>query len=164
MPATYEPIATYTLSSAQSSITFSTILSTWTDLRVIMTMDGTIDASSVYIRLNGDTSTNYSRTLLGGNGSTVFSTQTTNGTWIGIGGVDTSGWFSTIDFFSYAGSTNKTFLITSSLDKNGSGSVSRWVALWRNTSAITSILLDASIGGGQLPTGTTATLYGIKSA
>jgi hypothetical protein len=71
----------------------------------------------------------------------------------------------TMDILSYRGSTFKTSLNTATNDKNGSGIVLRNVGLWRSTSAITSItLLDTYGGGGQFDVGTTATLYGILRA
>jgi hypothetical protein len=66
------------------------------------------------------------------------------------------------NIFSYAGSTNKTCLIESSEDKNGSGSTVRTVGLWRDTSAITSI--EVLMSSSTFATGTIATLYGIKNA
>ena len=68
----------------------------------------------------------------------------------------------TLDIFSYAGSTYKTALSQLSNDNNGSGATASTVGLWRSTSAITSINLFMS--GTTFQAGTTATLYGIKSA
>jgi hypothetical protein len=68
----------------------------------------------------------------------------------------------TADLFSYAGSTFKTVLATNSQDYNGSGNVGRTVALWRSTSAISTILLYTN--AGNFNAGTTATLYGILKA
>jgi hypothetical protein len=76
---------------------------------------------------------------------------------------DTKNTFFSYDFFSYAGSTFKTILIEQNQDLNGSGSVIRRVGLWRDTSAITTIFFDTATVNG-FPTGTTATLYGIKNA
>jgi hypothetical protein len=70
----------------------------------------------------------------------------------------------TIDLFSYAGSTNKTILTTTSTDKNGSGGVGRIVSLWRSTSAITGITITDGGAGFGWASGTTATLYGILRA
>jgi hypothetical protein len=68
----------------------------------------------------------------------------------------------TYDIFSYAGSTFKTLLMTTSGDQNGSGWVERIVGLYRSTSAITSISIDAS--ASTFAVGSTATLYGILKA
>lgn len=167
MPATYEPIATTTLSSAAADITFSSIGSGYTDLRLVTTIIANTAAASARVHLNGDTGTNYSRTSLIGDGTSATSSRSTSTTSIAL--TTTSSQTSTtiptlyiVDFFSYAGSMNKTVLSQGSSDQNGSGGVTRIVHLWRNTAAITSIAL--SLSGQNLATGTTATLYGILKA
>lgn len=164
MAATYEPIATTTLSSAAAAIDFTSIPATYTDLRVLLV--GTVSTAGVspIVRYNNNNATNYSMTYISGNGSTVFSSRDTSATYFAPfqtnGMSDTIPQMITMDIFSYAGSTNKTALMTTSGDKNGSGDVERYVCLWRSTSAITSIKLDAS----NWNSGTTATLYGILKA
>jgi hypothetical protein len=166
MAATYESIATTTLGSAATSITFSSIPSTYTDLRVVFV--GTQSTGTAcFVRLNSDTGTNYSYTYLWGNGSSVGSGRAINEDWILIDLA--SGFGSTypamfqMDLFSYAGSTFKTMLVQNSNDKNGSGSVERSVRLWRSTSAINTISIN-SYNAANFAIGTTATLYGIKNA
>lgn len=164
---TYEPIATTTLGSAASSITFSSIPSTYTDLRVVLTWKVN-SANITRIRFNSISTTTYSATYLYGNGTTAGSDKQTNLTYIDAGWNavgDTQPALTTFDIFSYTGSTNKTVLATQSGDMNGSGSVDRIVGLWRSTSAITDIQL-APVGTPSVTfsAGTTATLYGIKAA
>lgn len=164
MPVTYDSIATTTLTSAASSITFSGIASSWTDLRISFTGTATGGTSPI-IRFNSDTGSTYSQTIFYGNGSTA-SAYSNTGTAIFVNpdsSFNSTPQFSTIDIFSYAGSTNKTMLITSQHDKNGSGVVDRIAGLWSSTSAITSLTLSLN-GGQNMDIGTTATLYGIKNA
>jgi len=167
MASTYEPIATNTLGSAASSITFSSISSAYTDLRIVLTAAGSA-SEQVYMQFNGDTGTNYSQTYLQGNGGTAESLRQTSVAYIFAGRMADSVYGSsmrgltTINIFSYAGSTNKTTLSEGNNDTNGQGLVSRHVGLWRNTSAITSVKLYPSTG--NFTTGTTATLYGILKA
>jgi len=161
--ATYDKIATTTLGSAASSITFSSIAASWTDLRLVIVPTSTA-ANDIQMQFNGDTATNYSYTSLRGNGtSAASSAQTTvaNISWTLGGQIDSIPHFYTGDVFSYSGSTYKTILMSSQEDDNGSGIVGRTVGLWRNTAAITSIRLFTGV---NFLTGTTATLYGIKSA
>ena len=165
MPATYEPIATTTLGSAASSITFSSIPGTYTDLRLVLV--GT-NASGDYwtIRFNSDTGSNYSCTYLEGTGSAADTFRFTNQTFIYIAPSSISTTvptFSEVNIFNYAGSTNKTTLHASASDRNGSGWVNRLVGLWRNTNAITSLSVQVS-NGTNIASGTTATLYGILKA
>jgi hypothetical protein len=165
MATTYEPIATTTLSSAAADITFSSISSAYTDLRLITRLTPT-GATFPRIQFNGDTATNYSNTRLYGDGTSVLSNRQSSITGISLVGAGnystTIPTFLTIDIFSYAGSTNKTVLATLSGNYNASGEVSRIVGLWRNTAAITSIRLFPL--ANNLATGTTATLYGILKA
>lgn len=165
MPATYEPIATTTLGSAASTITFSSIASNWTDLRlVIVGISGT--STNIALRFNSDTGSNYSRIRLIGNGSAASSTIASNDTEIDLNRENLSTTIPslyTVDIFSYAGSTNKTLLASVNEDRNGSGSVMSVVGMWRNTSAITTILIT-TLSGDTFGSGTTATLYGIKNA
>ena len=165
MASTYEPIATTTLGSAASSITFSSIASTWTDLRVVFVGTATT-AGALRCQFNSDTATNYSITLLYGDGSAAASMNITSQTYMNLSWarqIQTSiPMLATLDIFSYAGSTYKTALSQLSNDNNGSGATASTVGLWRSTSAITSINLFMS--GTTFQAGTTATLYGIKSA
>ena len=164
MASTYEPIATNTLGSAATSITFSSIPATYTDLRLVFV--GTVSsATDAKIRLNSDTGSNYSTTALYGTGSAAGSTYGAASFFnASFGGVlsTTVPSLITADLFSYAGSTNKTALTEQSSDYNGTGAVTRAVSLWRNTAAITSVQIYVSAGNFNI--GTTATLYGIKNA
>ena len=164
MPTTYEPIATTTLGSAAANITFSSIPSTYTDLRLVCV--GTHSTGvSLRVRLNGVSGTSYSTTALNGDGSTATSTRATSSSFwntsIGASLSTTIPSMITLDIFSYAGSTFKTGLSTASQDYNGSGVVTRAVHLFRDTTAVSSILINTF---DTLSAGFTATLYGIKNA
>jgi hypothetical protein len=160
MPITYEPIATTTLGSANATISFSSIPSTYTDLRLVFT--GTVtSASSLRLTFNSDSATNYSWTFLRGAGVEA-SSRSTNENYLIFHNFNLSTTipqFYSFDIFSYAGSTNKTLLATTQQDLNGSGSVIYTAALWRNTAAINTITFTNSVS--TFATGTTATLYGI---
>ena len=169
MATTYDKIATTTLGSASSTITFSSIAASWTDLRLVFVYkDTTNSTQNTYMTFNSDTGTNYSVTEIRGNGSAAssYNLPNYNGALINafsIGASSTYLELDTVDIFSYCGSTYKSFLISSNLDENGSGVVQNAVGLWRSTSAITSLTLQ--LGSVALyAIGTTATLYGIKSA
>lgn len=164
--ATYEPIATTTLGTAQTNITFSSIPSTYTDLRIIFVYKGETSATSVNLQFNSDTGTNYSFRGVYGNGTSAASASLQTRNQINIPHSITTSTtiptFTTIDIFSYAGSTYKTILALNQADQNGSGGTEAEIGLWRNTAAITTIGLTAF--SGNLAVGTTATLYGIKAA
>lgn len=170
MATTYEPIATTTLGSATGTITFSSIPSTYTDLRLVITGTMTAGGYLPTFIFNSDTATNYSYTELYGQGSSAASLRgsTSAYIWLGNGGAwsDTVPSFNTIDIFSYAGSTYKTCLYTYLEDRNGSGYVGNGVGLWRSTAAITTLTLRGWTNGttALFFAGTIATLYGIKAA
>ena len=163
--ATYTPIATQTLGSAAASITFSSIPSTYTDLRLVFTFVGTLGSATPQIRFNGDTANNYSDTDLQGTGTSATSNNNV-GTSFGMSlygslfGVSTTiPTLATVDIFSYAGSTNKTALGTMSSDNNGSGTIDVAVGLWRSTAAITSVTIFTATS--TFAAGMIATLWGI---
>jgi hypothetical protein len=169
MPTTYEPIQSYTLASAAANITFNSIPSTYTDLRIsFATTPNLTTFANPWMRFNGDTGSNYSFTRMWGTGASAFSGRGTSESKIIIGNAagsrTTSPSFYGVDIFSYAGATYKTCLVDANNDNNGSGSVERIVGLWSNTAAITSIVLNLEGGAINLEPGTTATLYGIKNA
>ena len=161
MPTTYEPIATTTLGTAATSVSFTSISSAYTDLKIIA-IGKRVSGGALAIQFNGDTTTDYSKTRL------VGTTSAASGRDTSVNSISTNGWNTTydqfyeIDVFSYAGSTFKTCLIAMSADESGGGEVSRIVGLWRDTAAINRV--DLLITSGTIAAGFTATLYGIKNA
>ena len=166
MPVTYEPIATTTLGSAAASITFSSISSAYTDLRLVIVCTMS-NVGNVVLQFNSNTATNYSYTAVYGDGSTAFSNRGTSQSYLYLtqgGNTSTSiPSMYTADIFSYAGSTFKTVLTSEIEDQNGSGWSGRGVGLWRQTSAINTIDIKP-LSTHTFSTGTTATLYGILKA
>jgi hypothetical protein len=166
MPATYEKIATTTLGSATSSISFGSISSAYTDLRLSVVLKN-VSSDNPILRLNSDTGSNYSRVTIRGTGSAASSSNSASVGSINLGynfhGASAQFAFYTIDLFAYTGSAFKTLLFTSSEDENGSGNVLRGVGLYRSTSVISTITLS-NFSGNNFDTGTTATLYGILKA
>jgi hypothetical protein len=163
MAKTYEPIATTTLGSAQASYTFSSISSAYTDL-ILVTNVKAVSSSELRIQLNSDTGTNYSFTYLSGNGTSAFSSRGSNASRIPLNAyADASTTFAqtTISqIMNYSNATTYKTVITRA--SNANNGVDAVVGLWRNTAAITSI--NVFLGTGNLDTGSTFTLYGIKAA
>jgi len=164
MATTYDKIATTTLGSAASTITFSSIASSWTDIKLILTGTSS-NGGAVIFRFNSDTGSNYSNTQLYGAFSAAYSgaqTSQTSGNLTVFGLDTTTPNFIEADIFSYAGSTYKTVLNTFSTKlASGTDGVAKVVNLWRSTAAITRI--DLILNGGNFSTGTIATIYGIKA-
>jgi hypothetical protein len=167
MAATYEPIASVTLGSAATGITFSSIPSTYTDLVLVLNMISTTANNDVRLRVNGDSATNYSSTYLAGNGSAASSGRgavTTSISALYLAGTSTGLNTFVYQFQSYANSNVfKTVLLSSAVsDKE----IVRVVGLWRSTTAINEVYVFEA--GNNSPTtfavNTVASLYGIKSA
>lgn len=162
---TYEAIATLNGTGSSETVTFSSIPATYTDLVLIVNPVFASNSSNINMRINGDTGSNYSDTSLYGNGASVFSGRDTNSNFIYISGTGTGVTTATrdngiIQFMKYANTaTYKTVLHR--YNQPGQIVIAQ-VGLWRNTAAITSISLIASVG--NFDSGTTFTLYGIKAA
>jgi hypothetical protein len=163
--STYTPIASQVLSSSASSVTFSSIPSTYTDL--VLIVSGTLAsgaAQDLRFRLNGDSGSNYSATILYGTGSAAGSYKFANDTY---GELDFYGSFSTtqpnvytVNFMNYSNTTTyKTVINRSNRADTGTDAL---VNLWRSTAAINSIYLICP--SRDFATGSTFTLYGIAAA
>ena len=164
MATTYEPIATTTLASTSSSITLSSIPATYTDLRIVV-VGTTASSTTWYFRFNGDTGANYGRTELQGTGAsllTSYGASTTEISWQYTNNSASVPNFCSADVFSYAGSTFKSCLTTTSQDANGSGNVGINAGIWRSTSAINSVTVFNTTT--TFSVGTVVTIYGIKAA
>jgi hypothetical protein len=169
MPAglTYETVATTTIVSATSSVTFSSISGSYTDLVLIINAKGTGFSGSgtyPYVRYNSDSGTNYSRTWVTGNGSSASSSRgSSENLQYLVGGTYIDGTFnynSITHFADYSNTTTHKCIISRA--NNSSVQTDLLVGLWRSTSAITSIAIYSS--SGNFDTGSTFTLYGITAA
>lgn len=167
MAKTYTPIATTTVSgTATTTVTFSSIPSTYTDL-ILVSNCGSSTASDLNFELNSNQGDAYSWTALGGNGSAAYSARYSSQTYSGrlnYLGYQSTNNYSMVNiahFMNYANTTTyKTILSRSNNASLGTDSI---VNLYRSTSAITQIkLLLAS--NWYFLSGSTFTLYGIKAA
>lgn len=161
MAITYEPIATTTLASTSTTITFTSVPSTYTDLRLVLIGKNGVGSNSVRLRFNSDTATNYSRNYMEGDGTTASGGRNQNATSIIVGDNGTTVCFSTVDIFSYTTSGYKTVICKTANDKNGTGTVNQTIGLWRGAAAINTIEFSMA---DPFSIGTMATLYGIKAA
>jgi hypothetical protein len=162
MPNTYTELDKITVGTAVSTVTFSSIPGTYTDLVVVIAAAGSSYVNSA-IRFNGDTATNYSATRLYGNGSAASSARYNTETFSYINDLTTSIVTTVLNIQNYANTTTyKTFL---SRDSAAAGGLGAWVGLWRKTpiAAISSIDLIA-LSGANFIVGSTFSLYGIAAA
>jgi hypothetical protein len=166
MPITYTPIASTTLTAAQSTVTFSSISGTYTDLILIVNAKAnTGGAIGLQFRFNSDSATNYSFTYLNGNGSSASSgriTSNNQGALADLASSSSSAGTVIANIMNYANTT--TFKTVVSRGSDASNVAQALVNLWRATpAAITQIDVypNSSI---QFAAGGTFTLYGIKAA
>jgi hypothetical protein len=175
MATTYKLISSNTLSSSVASVTFSSIPGTYTDLVLQISARGTnasVDSYITYYLNSGGTGLQ-SETYLGGTGSTTESGRTTNSNggigsqgFISIsGGSATSNTFGSVEIYipSYTASQNKpTGNFGVSESNQTAVQMGITAGLWRNTAAVTSIVLSA--GSGNFASGSSFYLYGIKNS
>jgi len=163
--STYTPLSTQTLSASATSVTFTGIPQTYTDIVAVLNMKATSGSTSgVGMRFNNDSASNYSFTYLNGNGSTAVSARNSNQAGISVGPTnfaitEAANTFSpsVVHIQNYANTTtNKTAI---SRGNNAANGVAATVGLWRNTAAINRI--DFYMFAGNFDTGSTFTLYGI---
>jgi hypothetical protein len=164
---TYEPIATTTLGSASNSVSFSSISGSYTDLILVATGKNSTGFDGIDIRVgNGslDTGSNYSQTMLNGNGSSAQSSRDSSATSMTNMGITSSSTeqVSIYHFMNYSNTTTyKTVLARSNVTDFRVAAI---IGLWRSTSAINTIQLRSDNASYNFTTGSTFTLYGIAAA
>ena len=169
MPDTFIKIASVTVGAGgASSIDFTSIPSTYTDLCVKLSARGTNAAVviSPILYLNNDTSAGSFKSLVG-NGSAASSSGTSG--YIDAGVISsanaTSSTFGNFEIYipNYAGSTYKSVSSDSVTENNATEAYANFRALlWANTAAINAVKF--TLGAGNFAQYSTATLYGIKNS
>jgi hypothetical protein len=170
----FDSIATQIASGSGTTITFSSIPTTYRYLQLHSYFALTNNDTDITIRFNGDSGTNYTK-------SQFYSTGTQSGgatqgttsargltssagpVWYGSG---TSGFVSTVSYIYDSNATDKVktqhTLTGGSVDSAGTNQgIFHRMGLWNNsTDAITSMVLTSS--GGNIISGSHFALYGIK--
>lgn len=171
MPDTFIKIASVTVGSGgASSIDFTSIPSTYTDLCVKVSSRSTRSAGAIdYIKMyfNGSTANGTTRAIWGdgtaysGTDTKIIGSTSTN--------QNTSNTFGSADFYipNYAGSTNKSVSVDAVSENNsattGDYNLNLSAGLWSSSAAITSITLESAFGNNWVQY-STATLYGINKS
>lgn len=164
--SSYESISTTTVGAGGvSSVTFSSIPSTYTHLQIRQIAATSVADRFFKIQFNSDTATNYSWHYLQGDGATASSSAGTTAAY-GINGTgpNSTTYFGAIvtDVLDYANTNKyKTTRSLSGADMNGAGGyVQLFSSNWRSTSVVTSITLTPS--SGNFNQYSQFALYGIK--
>ncbi len=162
---TYVALATQTLGTAASSVTFSSISQSYTDLFLVF--DGLASAGAAngfQVKVNGGGSVQ-TYTRLQGNGTSASSSRVSGGTGDAAVGVigNTNRSTVIVNIMNYSNTTTyKTMLSRYNSNDSSDGRVGAYVNLTPSTSAVTSILIDlASLN--NFAVGSTFSLYGIAS-
>ena len=172
----YESIATVTAAGGETTLSFTSIPSTYQHLQIralVRTLRALAGTDSMTVQFNSDSGSNYAHHRLTGDGSTAAaggSSSTTSATIINTATVmdsSTANIFAgnIIDIHDYA-STIKNKTVRTFSGANGNTADTSFVmglssGLWVNTSAITSITFGNSFG---FKAGSVFSLYGIKGA
>lgn len=172
---TYKLIASSTVGAGgASSITFSSIPQTYTDLVVITSLRSVENVDgrfNVGITFNGSSS-GYSQRLLYNSAGTAGSDQGSSLAQLTFyyGNKDgtTANTYASGTFYipNYTSANNKSVSFDSVTENNSASNyiMGLTAGLWANTAAITSITLVDASSGGNLKQYSTAYLYGISNA
>ena len=164
----YESIATVDVGAGgQSTITFSSIPSTYTHLQIRFISRGSNTDNNISLRFNSDTSSNYYAHFLYGDGSSAVAANSGATTTL-ISYISQSSSsraanaFSSgvIDVLDYANTSKyKTMRSLSGRDDNSAGIFLLTSGLWMSTSAVSTITLTTGANFNQY---SSFALYGIK--
>lgn len=161
-------IASASGTGSSASITFSSVPQTYKHLQIRgigQASNGTNDEGAIGIRLNGDTGSNYTRSIVSATASGVGSSiilstvhaQTGDGAFLTTGNTVGS---SIIEILNYTDSSVYTSVRgIGAVDRNGAGAITMGSGLWLNNAAITSVTVFQQ--NASFTTQTFYALYGI---
>lgn len=151
-------------SAGTSTITFSSIPSTYKHLQIRTLAAHSTDEGYFRVRFNGDSGSNYSWHELIGNGSSAVSAGGGSKTFALVDHAFTNGsnyGVAVVDILDYASTTkNKTVRALSGNDNNSAGYVVLNSGAWYNTTAISSI--EITFTSTPISQYSQFALYGIK--
>lgn len=173
-PGAMIPIATVTVGTAQSTITFSSIPQNYEHLQIRgISKTSYTGASQIGLRFNSDNTTNYNSHYLEGDGTSaaggnigaanvaIIARTTSSG-----GGYGTSNFGALVlDVLDYANTNKyKTTRCLNGWDVTGGGYSGFYSGLWLSTSAVNTITLYIGGGAFNFAQYSSFALYGIKRA
>lgn len=168
MANTFVKIATVTVSgSSTTTMTFSSIPSTYTDLAIKVSARNTAATGAFYrINLNGATTNGTDRYLTGNGTAASSSSESFAGYGLACASGDTASTFASTDIYipNYASTTTfKSISIDTVRENNATAASDDLVAaLWSQNTAVSSI--DLVISANFFAANSTATLYGISKS
>ena len=159
--ATYNCIATTTLGSDQTDVTFSSISGSYTDLVLVCWVKTSSNDIGLRVQFNSDTGSNYSVTQVFGNGTIAGSNRQSSQTSIRwANNLSTNGGIGIMNLQNYSNTTTyKSIVCRGGFASHGTMAS---VGLWRSTNAINTMkIFDED--SGSMASGSTFALYGIKA-
>jgi len=176
MANTYTLIASSTVGAGgAANIQFTSIPSTYTDLKVVISSRNADTAEGAFCRFNSDSGTNYEWIQLKGTGSSAVSNKavtfgspyTTGVYWRSTISTQTASTFANTELYipNYNDSSAyQSVSVDSVTENNATAAEAALIAgIWKNNAAITSITFVTE-GGGNFVQYTTAYLYGISNS
>ena len=166
------PIYTQTASGSAILVSFNNIPQFYTDLKLVASVRSNQAASTfkfITLFFNGDQASTYSSTRLAGDGATASSSRQSNDQSIYVTPVlpaasITANTFANVELYfpNYSGANFKQVLIDGVAENNATtAQLLMQAGLWRNTAAITSIILEVGDYGNTFTANSTFSLYGI---
>jgi hypothetical protein len=164
MPVTYDSIATTTIATATTIIDFTSIPTTFTDLKIVI-IGTSVSICHWNLTLNGSTATDYNICYLTANGTTASTSGVQKVSNFNLTRAlqssTTVPMMFEINIFNYRSAQAKAISYIQTADRNGSGVLTAGAGLNIDSAAITSARIT---GTANFEVGTMATLYGIKNA
>lgn len=167
-------IARTVLGSDTASVDFTSIPSTYENLRIMYAARGTYngDSTALLLRFNGDTASNYGHNISSANYSvswehdyTVNGGETSTKVSMDIAAATAaagSAGFGTIDIPAYARTDWHKGLVASTGSTHGWVRVNSTAGIWLSTAAVNQVTLFP--GSGNFKTGSVFTLYGLAGS
>lgn len=154
---TYTPIASITLGSNTTSVSFASIPNTYRDLVLVFNGATTASVVGLILQFNGDTGSNYPIVVAQYDGSATSGTASTTSMELGVLTTGRGNVIAQIMDYS-AADKHKTVLSRG----DQAGDRTRMTAgRWSNTNAINAITVATNIN--QMASGSTISLYGVLS-
>lgn len=158
IPTSYESIATVTVTSTVSSVTFSSIPQTYTHLQIRGFITDAATGQNFYMVFNNNAGTKGHRMF--GDGATA-SGDYYNDSPVVTAAANTGNMAFVTDLLDYTNTNkNKVIRTLGGGDNNGSGRAGIWSGLWYATAAITKLEITAT--ANTIPQYSHFALYGIK--
>jgi hypothetical protein len=163
--STYTPIYATTLSATTSTVTFSNIPTTFTDLVLTLNVKNPgAGAGNLQMTFNNDSSSLYSQTNLNADGTSATSGRASTQSVLKLGVVGNTNQTFTGNIFHILNYSNPSVFKTILSRQAWEEGVAARVGLYRSTAPITTITLTVDASNANYSSGSTFTIYGIKAA